>query len=741
MKRPLCAVGGLFAAAVFFLLLVIQMQEGSELPDRAVVTITGTICGKEEKISSYTGEKQIVLYLKKEDGRKIMLYLDDAGYKLPMGCILKVSGKVRNFPESRNPGEFDSRSYYRILKIEYSLTDVKILGIGGRENVPEELLYRVKQSFEEILDRTMNSEDSGVMKAILLGDKNWLSDDIKDAFKKNGIIHIIAVSGVHISIIGMSLYRLLRKVGVKIPAAAAISVIVMLMYGVMCGMSASAFRAIVMFAVHLGADIIGRTYDMLSAMSLSGIMLLVSCPLYLKHSGFLMSFGAVIAIGYVLPVMPDTIRTGKLKFMAASLSIMLVTLPVNMCFYYTYPVYSIVLNLFVLPLMSVLILLGIAAIIFGYVFLPAGIVSGIGCHLILKWFLLCCNTGSSIPGNTWYAGHPEIWQVLIYLILLGAFVIIKLKTHKPVPSTDSAKRRLDEIRERKFDIIRHVFLFAGLCVLCLRIRPELRITALDVGQGDGIVIETKTANYLIDGGSTSKKQVAKYQLIPFLSYQGIGRLDAVIMTHEDEDHVSGILELFDEVEKYKGAIKIDNLILPKVGDSSKGEKYRTLEEKARELGINVSYIGREDKIRNRDVEIECLGPVKNMITDEPNAYSTVLYIKKGSFKGLFTGDVDGVGQDNLRAYVGAHRDEFADITLLKVAHHGSRYTTDEAFLDIVHPKVAFISCAQNSQYHHPHKELLERLDNIGAKTYITAQNGAITALVNDKNVKIKTYLD
>ena len=741
MKRPLCVYGGLLAAAVFFLLLVIQAREGSELPDQAAVTITGIICGKEEKISSFTGKRQLVLYLKTENGRKVMLYLDDTDYKLPMGCALKVSGKVRNFPQSTNPGEFDSFSYYRILKIEYSLTDVKILGVGGKENVIWEFLYEIRCYFEEILDNTMNPEDAGVMKAILLGDKNYLSDDTKDAFKKNGIIHIIAVSGMHITILGMSLYKLLRKAGIRIFVSAGISVLLMYSYGIMCGMSTSAFRAIVMFAVHLGANVIGRTYDMLSAMALSGIILILSCPLYLMHSGFLMSFGAVIAIGYVLPAMPEVLRNGKLKFISASVSIMLVTLPVNMCFYYTYPIYSIVLNLFVLPLMSALMLLGLLSIGLGSAFIPAGIVTGSGCHLIIKWFLFCCSMGTALPGNTWYAGHADIWQVLIYYAVLGAFVIIKIRTKKRVPSPDPAQREKDNIRDQKIDRIRCVLLAMGLFILCLRIRPVLRITVLDVGQGDGIVIETRTANYLIDGGSTSKKDLAKYQLIPFLSYMGIGRLDAVIMTHEDEDHVSGMTAMIKDMKESKGSIRIDNLILPKVAERSKGEKYKELERLANDSGIRISYIGRDDKIQNRDIEIKCIGPVKNMITDEPNAYSTVLYIKKDGFKGLFTGDVDGAGQDNLRDYVSSHCDEFKDITLLKVAHHGSRYTTDEEFLDIVRPETAIISCAKNSIYHHPHKEVLERLDKIGAKIFITAESGAVTASLKGNQLKIKPYID
>ena len=118
MKRPLCVASGLFAAAVFFLLQFLPAEEYSVPTDRESITVKGIINSKEERISPISGEKQLILYLETAGGRKIMLYLDDTGYRLPMGCVLEVRGKVRSFPTSRNPGEFDSREYYRILKTE-----------------------------------------------------------------------------------------------------------------------------------------------------------------------------------------------------------------------------------------------------------------------------------------------------------------------------------------------------------------------------------------------------------------------------------------------------------------------------------------------------------------------------------------------------------------------------------------------------------------------------------------------
>ncbi len=740
MKRPLCAIGGLLAVVVFFLVQILPTGESNLPADRQVITIIGEISGKENRINSFSGEKQLVVYLKKDNGKKVMLYIDDAEYNLPFGCFVKAKGKVKLFSEGRNPGEFDSRNYYRILKIEYCLTDVQILGIGGEEDGFSEGIYNVRLYLEQVLDNVLRPKDAGVMKAVLLGNKNGLDEDIKEAFTRNGIIHIMAVSGLHISIIGMTLYKLIRRTGAGIIISALSAISVMYMYGVMCGMSTSAFRAIIMFMVRLFADVIGRTYDMLSALSLAGIMLLCSQPLYIKHSGFLMSFGAVLAIGYVLPSLPEVIRKGKLKIFSASLSIMLVTLPVYMSFYYTYPVYSIFLNVLILPLMSLLMLFGILCIFLGTVFLPSGVMAGTVCHLIIRWFIFCCDVGSSIPGSTWYAGHAGILQVVLYLMALGMFVILKsgvIEEHINPYLEDKRKRRFLFF----FEGIRYFILFAGIIVLCIRIRPELRITALDVGQGDGIVIETKTANYLIDGGSTSKKNIAKYQLIPFLSYSGISKLNAVIMTHEDEDHISGILELMDEMEKSRGSIRIENLILPKVDEASKGNNYLEIERKAKECGIPVMYIGRGDRINDSDMEVCCIGPQKNMITDEPNAYSTVLYLRKGEFSGLFTGDVDGQGQEDLREYIRENREKFKNLTLLKVAHHGSRYTTDEEFLDLIMPRIAIISCGIKNRYHHPHKEVIDRLEKIGTRTYITAESGAIITSLDDNRLKINTYID
>ncbi len=741
MKRPLCAISIMVAAAVWLLLMIIQRQEYPVLSDRAEITITGKITGKERKTNSFSGELQTILQVKLSgEDFSVLIYID-SDTEPEIGKTVKVKGVCKAFSEASNPGEFDSRDYYRILKIAYRITDAQIIAQGGNKDIIKEALFDVRMSMEEIIDKCMNDRDAGVMKAVILGDKNSLDDEVKDIYKRNGIIHIIAVSGLHISILGMTLYKLLRKTGIGIIPSCILSVTIMYLYGNLCGMSTSAARAIIMFSMRIFADVVGRTYDMLSALALSAILLIVRQPLYIEHSGFLMSFGAVVAIGYVLPALPRIFREGKFKVFGAGISITLVTLPVYMSFYYTFPVYSIFLNLFILPLMTILMSCGIIMIAAGALFMPVGIAIGMVDHLILKWFLLCCGAGDILPKSTWYTGHSRPWQVGIYIFILFVFAYLSDKNsdifEKYFAKALKRKYKFNTAKSKRiFFHIRNLLMAIGIFILCLRFHPELRITMLDVGQGDGIIMETKHSRYLIDGGSTSKSDVAKYQIDPFLSYEGIGSLDAVILTHEDEDHMSGILELMEYMGERKGNIQIKNLILPDVSENSRGVNYRRLETEARKLGIPIHYIKRGDHIKDRDMEIECIGPCGGMDTAEPNAYSTVLFVKYGGFKGLFTGDVDGVGQDLLRDYISGNREEFENLTVLKVAHHGSKYTSDEEFLKMVNPKISLISCGKDNRYGHPHKELLDRLIKIDSSVYITAENGAITVDVNRGECKI-----
>jgi competence protein ComEC len=363
-----------------------------------------------------------------------------------------------------------------------------------------------------------------------------------------------------------------------------------------------------------------------------------------------------------------------------------------------------------------------------------GSVIGLSVHLILLFYKTACSLSNKNGGFTWYVGHSGKIQIVIYVALIVLFIFADY--YRGSSKFLKKKSKKDAIYAYLFKVI---FLLFSVVILTLKTHPNLEINMLDVGQGDGIVISCEGRNILIDGGSTSKKKVGKYSIIPFLKYKGIGKLDAVVITHEDQDHISGVLEIMDDMEK--GGIVIKSLFLPDVSPSSREDNYRKLETRAKELGIPINYISCGESFSVHEAEFTCLNPTKDMVTEGANAYSTVLFMRYGKLTALFTGDVEKEGQEHLLKDLRKHQDKFGNITILKVAHHGSQYTTDREFLEILKPKIALISCGVDNSYGHPHKELLERLNEANSIVYRTDESGAITVEMKDNKLSIHEYLN
>lgn len=772
MKRPLCLLAVIVTAVVYLcleLFLYNSLSDHPVPPEDSSIEIVGLVSGKELK-KNYTGQYLPVIYIVPRDERpgsatKIQCYLTGNSHVPSIGEYVRVSGKVRNFEGPTNPGEFDSRLYYLSLKIAYSIKNADITGVGGKRNIFRESLYRVKTTLGSALDKSLSEQDAGIMKAMLLGDKSGLDREIKDDFQNNGVIHIIAISGTHIAFLGMGLYKLLKKLKCPNVVCGLLPILVMYSYGVMCGMGSSSFRAICMFSVKMLAPLLGRTYDVLSSLALAEILLILDQPLYLYNSGFLFSFGAVLGITLVKPMLDLRIFRDDTKMnfkeesqdeklpaglklfcrdlikkasdgLKTSASITLVTLPVYAVYYHTFPVHSIFLNLFIIPLLGVLLMSGLICLVGGLLGIWLGLVfKGVAAatmgdlfikvpalfvSFILFLYRRCCSFTGLVRGFTWYMGHSSKWQVAVYLVLLTAFVVI---------SRTGTKK----------DHLRYGLLAVAMLILTFHHSPSLEINMVDVGQGDGIVLTSEGKSMLIDGGSTSQKDVGRYQIMPFLKYKGIGTLEYVVMTHEDKDHVSGIFEILNAMEK--GGIRVKRLVLPEIADESRGENYRLLEARAADLKIPVLYLNSGEALLLGKAELYCLNPKQGMKTDSANEYSTTLFVKYREFTALLTGDVEGEGQDYLKSQLKRlSQGGFQGITLLKVAHHGSEYTTDAEFLNMVQPEIALISCGLDNSYGHPHQKLLKRLEDIDAKVYRTDQCGCITVEYKRCRISCTSYL-
>ena len=266
---------------------------------------------------------------------------------------------------------------------------------------------------------------------------------------------------------------------------------------------------------------------------------------------------------------------------------------------------------------------------------------------------------------------------------------------------------------------------------------------VDVGQGDGIYLEADGTRILIDGGSSSQTMVGTYTLIPFLQHEGVRRLDSIILTHEDDDHMSGMLEILEGIPDH--GISVGCLILPDIAEEIKGENYRKLEETARQKNVSVSYISRGDAIRSGRLIMECLHPEAGEFCSEANEYSTTLYVRYGSFTAILNGDLEKDGEEKCLAYMKTRTDLFNPdgdnrVTVLKAGHHGSRFATGEAWLGFLSPETCIISCGRYNSYGHPSPEVLDRLEAEGALLLDTPSCGCITYRTDGRGVKIETFL-
>lgn len=716
------------------------------------VTVSGRICSKDN--SSFLLDSIILLSDAADSRQEIQTFknqkwiceYDNIDTTLKIGSTVTVSGTFYNFRPASNPGEFDTRAYYRTLGITGRLKESGVLSAGSHYSQWRETLYGIRQYFQNRLYTVFPEKEASILSAMLLGEKGELDREVKELYKRNGIIHILSISGLHITLIGMGLYKLLRRLGLPLWLSAVCAGCVLLLYGVLTGMGVSACRAIGMFVIRMGAEVIGRSYDMQTAVGVMAVILVRENPWYLCHAGFLLSFASVLGIALLAPAFEHKRGKGA----AAGIAVTLFTMPVQLWFYYEIPVWSLFLNLLILPFMSAVVATGIFVMI-----LPgSGLLGTVTC-LILKGYELLCLGFEKLPFHTWNPGKPAVWQVVLYYLIMLVIAFLKRHMEKnPFLESHMKKNRTSAIG--KIVTIRLLALSAVL-LFAVKIPADSRITFLDVGQGDCILLEMKTGEtYLFDCGSSSRTKVGKYVLIPYLKSRGIRQIDAVFVSHADSDHCNGIIELLGAGEEE--GILVKQLVLPAVAEKQREQEFAKLTEAAGQKTV-ISYISAGMEWRQGELEIICLNPPKGCDTQDSNAYSECFYVKIGSReKGtaelrntltkkeiaettvsiLLTGDVAGTGELLLTEELA--RRNIQSIDILKVAHHGSAYSTKEDFLKTVPPRIAVISCGQNNCYGHPHAETLDRLHAADASIYQTPQSGAVMIKIKKDTIRIEMYL-
>ena len=448
-----------------------QEQEISLPENESNHKLYGYVYAMEEK------NGRSVLYIKStEENRSVICYLSEevsSLQSLKIGYQVIIKGKVRRFEAASNDGQFDVRKYYAGMGISYSMTNCAYEVMMKKPWPVRQGLFVIRKKLAYSLDALLSEEDSGVLKAMLLGDKSGMTEEIKGLYQRTGIAHIVAVSGLHISLWGMAICRLLKKLRIPLALANFISFLFVVLYGMMTGSQASAIRSVIMFSLYLLAPVVNRTYDMLTAMMLSAAVLLMFRPAYVFYSGFLLSFGAVSGISLFMPWLTDLysppaniddiilkeknnmqkisdqiIRFIRVSIMT-SLCVSLFSLPIQLCFFYTFSVYSVFLNLLIAPFVSALMILGMVGAVLGS-FLPT--LSCIPlqiCHIILAFYEKLCLFFDRLPLAHPVIAKPEMWKIVVYYTVLG---ILYLMIMRVVISPSESRQRMslrDNVQKQK----------------------------------------------------------------------------------------------------------------------------------------------------------------------------------------------------------------------------------------------------------------------------------------------------
>lgn len=736
IRRPMCVICLLF---IFFMYMVLLLCGGVDVKeykgDNKSVEITGKVTDKMFKNNAYC--LHIKCKGKNKNSNKYIIYLKNQNaFDFKIGQTVKLKGRYKNFSRPENDGQFDSRKYYRIRGYEASIKGATVTHSGKRYSYIKERLFSIKERTKKVYAAYMDESEAGTLSAMVLGDKTGLDADVKDLYQAAGISHVLSLSGLHIAAVGMCLFTILRYSGLGLFGASMISSVVMTMYGLMTGFSTSTIRALIMFILAVIAKAIGRTYDLMSGMCLASILIIVENPYYIFDSGFLLSVLSVSGISLIYPILLDitdffkkekgAIYEKTRKSICISLSTNLATLPVVFNTFFKISRYSIFINIIVVPLMSIILGIGIIVLIIANTVIklkPFRVITrGLlfaAQKIILLYSFLCGNV-SRFAGNYWIVGKGESWQNVVYIILMSGVVLKYWIYVNQVRTNDKNK---DALR-KKMKIKETALIVISVFVLAFRIKPELSVNALSVGQGAcNVIYGRNIPTIMVDGGSSDVKDVYKYRIRPFLLSNGISEIDYLFVTHPDIDHISGVKELLSDELK----------------EVNVKHQFVSVEDADSDNPEFVHIISKGDRIENGSITIDCLSPENKGVSvptgegnkreESLNDMSLVLKVMyendKNHFTMLYTGDISSEVEQSL-INDPQIKDKLKNIDYLSVPHHGSKYSSSEQFINTVNPKVSVISSGKNNSYGHPHKETLERLESVDTSIYRTDELGQIT---------------
>lgn len=679
----------------------------SDMPIKEMVTIISDIQEKEYKkvctAKIVRNNKKILINIKMSQDIPSIKY----------GDSLYIEGEFKQPEEARNYKGYNYKQYLKTKKIigTVELEKVKILKSSNGS-----FIHNIQKYIRDTINGTLTDEEGNLLLAILLGDKDKLSEDIQESFKTSNLSHMLAVSGAHVSYIILGLTYVLQNSIIGKKNGKIVCIIFLLAFMAITNFTPSVTRACIMAILTLLSSIIYRKSDVYTNISVAALITLIFNPYSLLDLGFQLSYGGTIGIIIFIKRIQEKKSNSKvinyIKQMAlVSIYANIIIIPIMMYHFNTVSFTFIISNIMASPILGIIVITGFLFIITSITVKPLTRLIAIFIKPILSILIKISQICSKLPFSNILVVTPYMFNVISYY----AIILYCIKSKK----------------NNKCKIIICLLIVLILINFIIYIFPQkLRIFFIDVGQGDSTLIITPDKKMvLIDGGGSDSFDVGEKVLLPYLLDRRILKVDYVLISHFDTDHCGGILTIMEKV-------KVKNIIISEQAEHS--ENYERFKKLMIHKKIRLIEVKKGDKIKiGRYSEFKILFPTSRLLSENPlNNNSIVAQFNYNNFKMLFTGDIEKLAEQQIL------KTEKAEIRadILKVAHHGSKTSSIPEFIKAVRPKIALIGVGKNNTFGHPNQQTIKNLENIKCRIYRTDLQGEIIIKIDQKgrmNVKSK----
>ena len=620
------------------------------------------------------------------------------------------------------PGAFDTRGW---LKSQGLVAYGKFVHwtVYGKSWVPERCFYQFRKWIGSRFSDYLDPSETGLLLGLLAGDRSGIPDALRSDFQRSGLVHVLAISGFHVVLLAGMLMIFLKATGLPHRIVRIAAVVLLFLYVPVTGSSPAVRRAVLMFAVPQVGALFQRTANTLNSLGVALLFIMIPEPSVIWNPGFQLSVAATMGIligGSWNPLkkLPEELQKNKwwIRLQAfvveptyVTLCATLSTSPFLIHHFKTLSPFAWLGNIVVVPAISMGMQAGLFALLSPVDFLREHF-----CYAA-RFFLRFASLLTRLLSDSSQAS-VTVGPFAPFVLLLSGVLIVLI----PVARKNRVARCFSLCCMILFAI---TFAYKGYMAI---VEPSWKLTAIDIGQGDSLLLTTPSGSHiLVDAGDIKRQDSGKDIIVPYLHHIGVSKLDALVITHADQDHFGGatsIIKMFPVKELWiTDCARIDEK-----------ENWQQVISEAYRRGIPIRDISRGVLYKEKFFEIKVIHPDTKRCVDA-NTQSISFRVKGLGHSAILTGDLTVQGEKEIMK-----TDVYLKSDVLKLGHHGSKTSSSRKFLNRVNPELALISSGRKNRFRHPSKQVIQRLDSLKIPYLNTAEKGTIDIVFRQDTMLVET---